>query len=101
MNLRFFSVVAAGLLLPAAALAQPVSLNSASSSDSTAIINRLQNQERIDELKAKFWSQEPITQQDYYVQENEDQHLIARISAGQPVSNDELAQGLKRVDTDY
>ena len=24
----------------------------------------------MDEFKAKFWSQEPLTQQDYYVQEN-------------------------------
>ncbi len=42
MNVRFFAIVAAGLLLPAAALAQPASLNSASPSDSAAIINRLQ-----------------------------------------------------------
>jgi hypothetical protein len=27
---------------------------------------------RIDEFKAKFWSQEPITQQDFYVQEKEE-----------------------------
>jgi hypothetical protein len=100
MNSRRFGIIAfvAGLLLPAVVFAQPAFSNSG---DSTAVINQLQKQERIDEFKAKFWSQEPITQQDYYVQEKEDRHLIARISAGRPVSNDELAQALKHVDTDY
>lgn len=55
----------------------------------------------MDEYKAKFWTQEPITQQEYYDQANEDRQLIAKISAGQPVSNDGLADALKRVDTDY
>ena len=92
-----FVTLAVGLLFPAATFAQGIYPNA----DSTAIVNQLQQQARIDEFKAKFWSQEPITQQDYYVQEKEDRHLIARISAGQPISNDELAQALKHVDTDY
>ncbi len=93
--------IAAGLLLPAAAFAQPGYPNADSPSASAALINRLQKQEQIDEFKAKFWSQEPITQQDYYVQEREDRQLIARISAGVPVSHEELTQAMKRVDTDY
>jgi hypothetical protein len=93
-----FISLAAGLLLPtAAAFAQPVYSNA----DRTAIVNRLQQQEKIDEYKAKYWSQEPLTQQDYYVQEKEDRALVAKISAGEPVSNDDLAQALKRVETDY
>jgi len=91
----------AGLLLPAVALAQPVYPKAGSPSDSGALLSKLQKQEQIDEFKAKFWSQEPVTQQDYYVQEREDRHLIAKISAGEPVSHDELAQALRRVDTDY
>ncbi|MGA9725579.1 MAG: hypothetical protein WBQ86_24190 [Candidatus Binatus sp.] len=55
----------------------------------------------MDEFKAKFWSQEPITQQDYYVQEREDRQLVARISAGEPVSQSELEQALTRIDTEY
>jgi hypothetical protein len=47
------------------------------------------------EYKAKFWSQEPITQQDYYVQEKQDRQLIAKISAGEPVSQDEVEQALR------
>jgi hypothetical protein len=92
-----FILLAGGLLLPSAAFTQPGYPNA----DSTAIVNQLQKQERIDELKAKFWSQEPITQQDYYVQEREDRHLIAKISAGEPVSHGEVAEALKRVDTPY
>jgi hypothetical protein len=99
MKFKAFSFIslAAGLLLPAAAFAQPIYPNA----DSTAIVNRLQKQERIDEFKAKFWSQEPVTQQDYYVQERQDRQLIARISAGEPVSQAELDQALRRVDTPY
>jgi hypothetical protein len=65
------------------------------------VIDKVQEQERIDELKAKFWSQEPITQQEYYVQAREDGHLIARISAGVKVSQGDLAEALKRIETDY
>jgi hypothetical protein len=99
MKFKAFSFIslAAGLLLPAAAFAQPIYPNA----DSTAIVNRLQKQERNDEFKAKFWSQEPVTQQDYYVQERQDRQLIARISAGEPVSQAELDQALRRVDTPY
>ena len=92
-----FISLGAGLLLSAGALAQPVYPNT----DNAAIINRLQKQEKIDEYKAKYWSQEPLTQQDYYVQEKEDRALIAKISAGETVSKDDLAQALKRVETDY
>ena len=100
MNARSIGMiaVAAGLLLPAAALAQSVSGFPA---DGTSLVQRLQEQERIDELKAKFWSQEPLTQQDYYVQEKQDRQLVARLSAGEQVPHDELVQALKRVDTDY
>ena len=55
----------------------------------------------MDEFEAKFWTQEPITQQDFCVQETEDRELIAKISAGEPVSHAELDEALKRVDTDY
>jgi hypothetical protein len=92
-----FISLGAALLLPAGAFAQPISPNA----DNAAIINRLQKQEKIDEYKAKYWSQEPLTQQDYYVQEKEDRVLISRISGGQPVSRNDLAEALKRVKTDY
>jgi hypothetical protein len=95
-TLSFISL-GAGLLLPAGAFAQTVYPNA----DNAAIVDRLQQQEKIDELKAKYWSQEPLTQQDYYVQEKEDRILVARISAGEPVSQNDLAQALKRVETDY
>ena len=103
MNSRIFGIIpfAAGLLLPAVALAQTVLPISSAPYDSGAIVSQLQRQEQMDEYKAKFWSQEPITQQDYYVQEKQDRQLVARISAGEPVSPDELAQALKRVDTPY
>ncbi len=63
MKLKAWSLISlgAGLLLPAVAFAQPISPNA----DSAAIINRLQKQEKVDEYKAKYWSQEPLTQQDY------------------------------------
>ena len=86
-----FISLAAGLLLPAAAFAQPVYPNA----DNAALVSRLQKQEKIDEYKAKYWSQEPLTQQDYYVQVKEDRALIAKISAGEPVSNDDLAEALE------
>jgi hypothetical protein len=89
--------IGVGLLLPAAAFAQPVYPNA----DNAAIINRLQKQEKVDEYKAKYWSQEPLTQQDYYVQEKEDRVLISRISAGEPVTQNDLTDALKRVETDY
>src|ERR1700691_1801372 len=103
MKYKFISTIAFafGLAVPVAALAQTVTSVSSYPADNTSIVQRLQAQERIDEFKAKFWSQEPITQQDYYVQEKQDRQLIARISAGEPVSHDELDQALKRVDTDY
>ena len=99
MQFKALSLISLGaaLLLPAVVFAQPISPNA----DNAAIINRLQEQEKIDEYKAKYWSQEPLTQQDYYVQEKEDRVLVARISAGEPVSQNDLAQALKRVETDY
>ena len=99
MNARFIGMVAvaAALIVPVAALAQ----SAGSPADSNALVQQLQRQERMDEFKAKFWSQEPITQQDYYVQEKEDRHLIAKISAGEPVSDTEVEQALQRVDTAY
>ncbi len=99
MNSRCFGIVAfaAGLLIPALALAE----SAAPTPDNSAVVAQLQKQERMDAFKAKFWSQEPVTQQDYYVQERQDRQLIARISADQPVSRDELDQALRRVDTDY
>jgi hypothetical protein len=98
MNSRYLGIVAfaAGLLVPAVVLAQ-----TSSPADSTSLVSQLQRQEQRDEFKAKFWSQEPITQQDYYVQEKEDRELVARISAGEPVSQSELEQALTRVDTEY
>ena len=98
-SMRVLAVVA-GLTIPSAALAQTVSLAS-SSADSASLVQRLQAQERTDEFKAKFWSQEPLIQQDYDVQEMQDQQLSARVSAGQPVSADEINQALQRVDTAY
>ena len=92
-----FISLAAGLLLPVAAFAQPVYPNA----DNAAVVGRLEQQEQSDESQAKFWSQEPVTQQDYYVQEKKDRELVARISAGEPVSRDELAEALKPVDTEY
>jgi hypothetical protein len=99
MNSRYLGIIAfaAAFAVPAVALAQ----SSAPNVDDTTLVNQLQRHERMDEFKAKFWTQEPVTQQDYYVQEKQDRQLIARISAGGRVSPDELAQALKRVDTDY
>ena len=101
MNARWFAILtfAAGLLVPAAAFAQ--SMSRVAPADSVALIKKLQKQEQMDEAKAKFWSQEPITQQDYDVQEQEDRRLIAEISAGEPVSRAEIEQALKHVDTEY
>ena len=103
MNTKSIRIVtlAAGLMVPAAALAQPVMPSLSSTSDRGAIVARLQQQAQMDELEAKFWSQEPLTQQDYYVQEKEDRQLMARISAGETISHDEIEQALERVDTDY
>jgi hypothetical protein len=103
MNAKFIKLVtvATGLMVPAAALAQPVLPSLSSINDSSAVIQRLEQQERMDEFEAKFWSQEPITQQDYYVQEKQDRQLIAKISAGEPVTRDEIGQALQKVDTEY
>jgi len=103
MNSRISGIIpfAAGLLLPAVALAQTVYPVSSARYDSSAVVNQLQRQEQMDEYKAKYWSQEPITQQDYYVQEKQDRQLIAKISAGEPISRAELQQALQRVDTPY
>jgi hypothetical protein len=101
MNIKLTAVIACAAALATAGTALAQLVTPGSPSANVAIINKLQKQEQIDEFKAKFWSQEPITQQDYYVQEREDRRLIARISAGEPVSHEDLAQALKRVDTDY
>jgi hypothetical protein len=103
MNAKFIRIVtlAAGLMVPAAALAQPVLPSLSSTDDSSVIVERLQQQARMDEFEAKFWSQEPLTQQDYYVQEKEDRQLVARIASGEAISHDEIEQALSRVDTDY
>ena len=103
MNSRVFGIVTltAGLILPTAALAQTIVPVSSAPYDRGAVVSQLQRQEQMDEFKAKYWSQEPITQQDYYVQERQDRQLIAKISAGEPVSQAELDQALRRVDTPY
>lgn len=101
MNARWFAILtfAAGLLVPAAAFAQ--SMAPVAPADSATLVKKLQKQEQMDEFKAKSWTQEPITQQDYYDQANEDRQLITRISAGKSVSPGEIQQALKHVDTDY
>ena len=106
MNHKHIGIVAlaAGILLPSAALAgsiTAVSTSSTSFSDNNAIIQQLQTQEQRDEYKAQYWSQEPVTQQDYYVQARQDRQLIGRLSAGEPVSAEQVEQALRRVDTDY
>lgn len=106
MNAKFMGVgkfMGIGVIAFVAALTAPVAAIAQSSSpaDSSALVRQLEQQGRMDEFKAKFWSQEPITQQDYYVQEKEDRQLIAKISAGEPVSHAELKQALQRVDTAY
>jgi hypothetical protein len=64
MNSRFFGIVAfaSGLVLPAVALAQTVYPVSSAPYASSAIVSQLQRQQEMDEYKAKFWSQEPLTQ---------------------------------------
>jgi hypothetical protein len=101
MNARYLGIIAfvGALVVPVAAGVAHSDSSAAINRD--ALINRLQQQERMDEYKAKFWTQEPITQQDYYVQEREDRQLISRLSTGEQVSQDELDLALKRVDTDY
>ena len=103
MNSKSLAMTAlvAGLLVPAAALAQPIFADLSLPSARIAVVGKLEQQEQSDESEAKFWSQEPVTQQDYYVQEKKDHELVARISAGEPVSRDELAEALKPVDTEY
>jgi hypothetical protein len=96
--------VAASFLLPSAALGgsiTTVSTTSTSFSDNNAIIQQLQTQEQRDEYKAQYWSQEPVTQQDYYVQAKQDRQLIGRLSAGEPVSAEQVEQALRHVDTEY
>jgi hypothetical protein len=103
MSSRVFGIVTltAGLILPTAALAQMIAPASSAPYDSSAVVSKLQRQQKIDEYKAKYWSQEPITQQDYYVQEKLDRQLVAKIAAGEPVTQAELGQALRRVDTPY
>jgi hypothetical protein len=103
MNSKRLGVIAfaVGLIVPAVALAASVTTVSTSFSDNNAIIQQLEQQEQMDNYKAQYWSQEPITQQDYYVQARQDRQLIARMSAGEPVSADQVQQALRHVDTDY
>ena len=106
MNHKYVGIVAlaAGFLLPSAAFAGSITTASTSStsfSDNNAIIQQLQTQEKRDEYKAQYWSQEPITQQDYYVQARQDRRLIGRLSAGEPVSAEQVEQALRHVDTEY
>ena len=103
MNSKRLGVIAfaAGLIVPAVAFAASVTTVSTSFSDNNAIIQQLEQQEQMDNYKAQYWSQEPITQQDYYVQARQDRQLIARMSAGEPVSADQVQQALRHVDTDY
>lgn len=74
---------------------------STNSSAHAGLVHKLQRQMNMDEFKAKFWPQEPITQQNYYVQAKEDKQLLRRISKGEPVSQTEIDRALKRVNTDY
>jgi hypothetical protein len=103
MNSRRLGVIAfaAGLLVPAVALAGSVIPVSTSYSDNSAVIRQLQEQERMDEYKAQYWSQEPITQEDYWVQAKQDRQLIARMTAGEPVPAEQVEQALRHIDTDY
>ncbi len=53
MNIRFlgFMAFAVAFLLPAAALADSAYPSSSSTADRTAVVNRLQKQERMDEFR--------------------------------------------------
>ena len=103
MNTKFIKIVtlAAGLVVPAAALAQPVLTSLSSTATATQSSRGFRKQERMDEFEAKLWRQEPLSQQDYYVQEKEDRPRVARISSGEAISLDDIEQALKRVDTGY
>jgi hypothetical protein len=90
-----------GLAAPPAALVESVTYFTSNSVGSPSLVQRLEEQARLNELSAKSWSQEPIVQQDYYVQARECRGLIAKLSAGEAVSNAALAQALRPVDTPY
>ena len=65
------------------------------------LIQRLEAQAQLDAYKEKFWSQEPVTQQDYRVQEREDRQVADKLAAGMPVYQAEVDQALAHVPTDY
>ena len=103
MNHKSIAIIALafGLAVPVTALAETLTSITNSSVETPSLIQRLQEQERMNEVKAKFWSQEPLIQRDYYVQAKQCRRVIAKISAGESVSNAELAQALRPVETAY
>ncbi|MGA7871741.1 MAG: hypothetical protein WCA22_12680 [Candidatus Binatus sp.] len=103
MNARFLGVIAfvCGLAIPVVAIAQSAPLSSIPQADRTALINQLDHQAQMDEIKAKFWTQEPVTQQNYYVQARQDRQLMRKVSKGELVSQAQIDQALSRVSTDY
>ncbi|HYA34349.1 MAG TPA: hypothetical protein VEF03_01965 [Candidatus Binataceae bacterium] len=65
------------------------------------LIRKLQAQEQKYEQDEKYWSQEPITQQDYEVQEAKLKQVIAELKSGQSVSKQEIEAATRRVKTPY
>jgi len=65
------------------------------------LIQKLQTQEQKYEHDEKYWSQEPITQQDYEVQEAKLKQVIAELKSGQSVSRQEIDAATRRVKTPY
>ena len=84
-----------GLLLPSP-FAQAIYPNA----DNAADHQSASGAGEIDEYKAKYWSQEPLTEQDYYVQAKRIGFNAAHRAASGLGSN-HLAQALNRVETDY
>jgi hypothetical protein len=103
MASKYFGILAFanGLLIATAVFAASITTTVTTFPDNGALIQRLEDQGVSDEYNARFWSQEPTIQQDYYTQAKEDRQLIAKIEASLPVSPVELEQALRRVDTDY
>jgi hypothetical protein len=103
MKVRLIAIItlAGGLAISGAAFAQSAYPSSSSLDATTGLIGPLQKQEQMDNYKAQYWSQEPLIQQDYYVQARQDRRLIRELSAGQPVSADQVQQALRHVDTPY
>ena len=86
------------LIVPAASATPGVQ---STTNDNIQVIQTLKMAERVDQENEKQWSQEPLTQADFDLQEQTIEGLTLGLNKGEQVGSEEIEEATKAVPTPY